>query len=180
MPNVYKSNFLGYVVCVLRNLHVWTFFYEFRHLDTKTTISLTRTAPPLLYIVIFSLFMSWKNVLICFRTFSMGGQNLQKVRELRTDYQKLEHRKKAGPLTAPQLWKLKHLSYLKPFYKQCHKSVQGSGAVGGASITSTEQESDEDQEPELDDRGHESSSSSRNETSTKIPVLNCPTQNAKT
>ena len=72
---------------------------------------------------------------------------------LRTDYQKLEHRKKAGPLTARQLWKLKHLSYLKPFYKQCYKSFPGSGAVGGASITSTEQESDEDQEPELDDRG---------------------------
>ena len=26
---------------------------------------------------------------------------------LRTDYQKLEHKKKAGPLTARQLWKLK-------------------------------------------------------------------------
>ena len=89
---------------------------------------------------------------------------------LRTDYQKLEHRKKAGPLTARQLWKLKHLSYLKPFYKQCHKSVQGSGAVGGAAITST----DDDQEPEHDDRGHESSSSSRKETPTKIPVLSSP------
>ena len=92
---------------------------------------------------------------------------------LRTEYQKLEHQKnKAGPLTALQQWKLKHLLYLKPFYKQCHKSVQGSGAVGGAAITSTEQESDEDQEPEHDDRGHESSSSSRKETPTKIPVLN--------
>ena len=98
---------------------------------------------------------------------------------LRTDYQKLEHGKKAGPLTARQLWKLKHLSYLKPFYKQGHKSVQASGVVGGASITSTEQESDDDQEPELDDRGHESSSSSRKETPTKIPVLNCPTQTRK-
>ena len=94
---------------------------------------------------------------------------------LRTDYQKLEHRKnKARPLTALQQWKLKHLSYLKPFYKQCHKSVQGSGAVGGAARTSTEQESDEDQESEHDDRGHESSSSSRKETPTKIPVLTSP------
>ena len=99
---------------------------------------------------------------------------------LRTDYQKLEHGKKAGPLTARQLWKLKHLSYLKPFYKQGHKSVQGSGAVGGALITSTELELDDDQKPELDDRGHESSSSSRKETPTKIPVLNCPTQMRKT
>ena len=94
---------------------------------------------------------------------------------LRTNYQKLEHRKnKAGPLTALQQWKLKHLSYLKPFYKQCHKSVQGSGAVGEAALTSTEQESDEDQEPEHDDCGHESSSSSRKETPTKIPVLTSP------
>ena len=86
---------------------------------------------------------------------------------LRTDYHKLEHRKKAGLLTARQLWMLKHLSYLKPFYKQCYKSVQGSGAVGGAAITST----DDDQELEQDDRGHESRSSSRKETPTKIPVF---------
>ena len=33
---------------------------------------------------------------------------------------------------------------------------------------------DRSQEPEQDDRGHESSSSSRKETPTKIPVLNCP------
>ena len=82
---------------------------------------------------------------------------------LRTDYQKLEY-KKVGPLTAQQLWKLKHLSYLKSFYKQSHKSgkeYQGSGAVGGAAITSMEQESDEDHEPEHKERGHESSSSSR-------------------
>ena len=101
---------------------------------------------------------------------------------LRTDYQKLEHcRDKAGPLTARQQWKLKHLSYLKPFHKQCHKSVQGSGAVGGAARTSTtEQESDDDQEPEQDDRGHESSSSSRKETPTKIPVVNYPNPLRKT
>ena len=100
---------------------------------------------------------------------------------LRADYQKLEHRRdKAGPLTARQQWKLKHLSYLKPFYKQCHKSVQGSGAVGGAAITSTEQESDDDQEPEQDDLGHESSSSSRKEMPTKIPVLNYPIPLQKT
>ena len=52
--------------------------------------------------------------------------------------------------------------------------------MGGASITSTEQESADDQEPELDDRGHESSSSLRKEMPTKIPVLNCPTQMRKT
>ena len=93
---------------------------------------------------------------------------------LRTDYQKLEHRKKPGQLTARQLWKLKHLSYLKLYYKQCHKSgkdYQGSGAVGGAAITSTEQEPDDDHEPEHEERGHESSSSSTKETPTKIPVL---------
>ena len=94
---------------------------------------------------------------------------------LRTDYQKLEHqRDKAQPLTARQKWKLKDLSYLKAFYKQGYKSVRGSGAVGGASRTSTEHESDDDHdhEHEPDDRGHESSSSSRKETPTKIPVVN--------
>ena len=61
-------------------------------------------------------------------------------------------------------------------YKQGHKSIRGSGAVGGASRTSTEHESDDDpdHEPEPDDRGHESSSSSRKETPTKIPVVNYP------
>ena len=98
---------------------------------------------------------------------------------LRTDYQKLEHqRDKSQPLTARQQWKLTDLSYLKPFYKQGHKSVRGSGAVGGASRTSTEHESDDDpdhdHEPESDDHGHESSSSSRKETPTKIPVVNYP------
>ena len=96
---------------------------------------------------------------------------------LQTDYQKLEHKKKAGPLTARQLWKPKHLSYLKPYYKQCHKSgkeYQGSGAVGRATIISMEQESDDDHEPEHEERGHESSSSSRKETPTKIPVLSSP------
>ena len=60
--------------------------------------------------------------------------------------------------------------------QQGHKSVRGSGAVGGASRTSTEHESDDDpdHEPEPDDRGHESSSSSRKETPTKIPVVNYP------
>ena len=80
---------------------------------------------------------------------------------LRTDYQKPEHRKKPGQLTARQLWKLKHLSYLKPYYKQCHKSrkhYQGTGAVGGAAITSMEQESDDDHKPEHEERGYESSS----------------------
>ena len=28
------------------------------------------------------LFMSWKTVLLCFRTWGMGGQNIQEVREL--------------------------------------------------------------------------------------------------
>ena len=96
---------------------------------------------------------------------------------LRTDYQKPEHRKKPGQLTARQLWKLKHLSYLKPYYKQCHKSrkdYQGTGAIGGAAITSMEQESDDDHEPKHEERGHESSSSSRKETPTKIPVLSSP------
>ena len=79
---------------------------------------------------------------------------------LRTDYQKLEHqRDKSQPLTARQQWKLTDLSYLKPFYKQGHKSVRGSGAVGGASRMSTEHESDDDpdhdHEPEPDDRAHE-------------------------
>ena len=57
-----------------------------------------------------------------------------------------------------------------------HKSVQGIGAVGGASRTSTEHESDDnpDLEPEPDDRGHESSSSSRKETPIKIPAVNYP------
>ena len=96
---------------------------------------------------------------------------------LRTDYQKLEHqRDKSQPLIARQQWKLTDLSYLKPFYKQGHKSVRGSGAVGGASRTSTEHESDDDSDhdPEPDDRGHESSSSSRKETPRKIPVVNYP------
>ena len=96
---------------------------------------------------------------------------------LRTDYQKLEHqRDKSQLLTVHQQWKLTDLSYLKPFYKQGHKSVRGSGAVGGASRTSTEHESDDDpdHEPEPNDRGHESSSSSRKETPRKIPVVNCP------
>ena len=69
---------------------------------------------------------------------------------------------------------IKHLSYLKPFYKQCHKTIQGSGVVGGAAINSTEHESDDDQVPDHDDRGHESSSSSRKETPTKIPILSSP------
>ena len=59
-------------------------------------------------------------------------------------------------------------------FKQCHKSLQRSSAVGGASRTSTEQESDDNHEPEHDDRGHKSSSSSRKETPTKIPVLSYP------
>ena len=55
MPNAYKSKLSGYVVCVLHNLHVWTFYLNFAILT--------------------------KNVLICFRSFGMGGQDLQKVRE---------------------------------------------------------------------------------------------------
>ena len=49
-----------------------------------------------------------------------------------------------------------------------YKSSRGGGAIGEASRTSTEHES----EDKHDDRGHESSSSSRKETSTKLPVLN--------
>ena len=87
--------------------------------------------------------------------------------KLRTDYQKLEHqRDPSQPLTACQQWKLTDLSYLKTFYKQGHRSARGA-----TSRTSTEHSSDE----EADDRGHESSSSSRRETPTKIPVLNLPT-----
>ena len=86
---------------------------------------------------------------------------------LRTDYQKLEHqRDPSHPLTACQQWKLTDLSYLKTFYKQGFKSVRGP-----TSRTSTEHSSNE----EADDRGHESSSSSRRETPTKIPVPNPPT-----
>ena len=84
-----------------------------------------------------------------------------------TDYKKLEHqRDPSQPLTACQQWKLTDLSYLKTFYKQGHRSARGA-----TSRTSTEHSSDE----EADDRGHESSSSSRRETPTKIPVLNLPT-----
>ena len=87
---------------------------------------------------------------------------------LRTDYQKLEHqRDPSQPLTARQQWKLTDLSYLKSFYKQGRSA---RGAAGGTSRTSTEHDSDE----EADDRGHESSASSRKETPTKIPVLNLP------
>ena len=86
---------------------------------------------------------------------------------LRTDYQKLEHQRvPSQPLTACQQWKLTDLSYLKTFYKQGYRSARGA-----TSRTSTEHSSDE----EADDRGHESSSSSRRETPTKIPVLNHPT-----
>ena len=86
---------------------------------------------------------------------------------LRTDYQKLEHqRDPSQPLTACQQWKLTDLSYLKTFYKQGYRSARGA-----TSRTSTEHSSDE----EANDRGHESSSSSRRETPTKIPVLNLPT-----
>ena len=99
---------------------------------------------------------------------------------LRTDYQKLargQQRKKSGQLTIRQQCKLEHLSYLKHYYKQCHKSgkdYQGSGALGGPAITSTEHESDDEHEHEHEERGHESSSSSRKETPTKIPVLSSP------
>ena len=86
---------------------------------------------------------------------------------LRTDYQKLEHqRDPSQPLTACQQWKLTDLSYLKTFYKQGHRSARGA-----TSRTSMEHSSDE----EADDHGHESSSSSRRETPTKIPVPNLPT-----
>ena len=85
---------------------------------------------------------------------------------MRTDYQKLEHQRNSSqPLTACQQWKLTDLSYLKTFYKQGYRSARGA-----TSRTSTEHSSDE----EADDRGHESSSSSRRETPTKIPVLNHP------
>ena len=81
---------------------------------------------------------------------------------LRTDYQKLEHqRDPSQPLTACQQWKLTDLSYLKTFYKQGHRPARRA-----TSRTSTEHSSEE----EVDDRGHESSSSSRRETPTKIPV----------
>ena len=86
---------------------------------------------------------------------------------MRTDYQKLKHQSDPSqPLTACQQWKLTDLSYLKTFYKQGHRSAQGA-----TSRTSTEHSSDE----EADDRGHESSPSSRRETPTKIAVLNLPT-----
>ena len=58
------------------------------------------------------------------------------------------------------------LSYLQTFYKQGHKASRR-----GTSRTSTEHSSDE----KADDRGHESSSSSRRETPTKIPVPHVPT-----
>ena len=95
---------------------------------------------------------------------------------LRSDYHKVAHgqqRKKSGQLTAQQQWKLEHLSYLKPYYKQCHKSGN-TGALGGPAITPTEHESDDEHEHEHEERGHESSSSSRKETPTKIPVLSSP------
>ena len=86
---------------------------------------------------------------------------------MRTDYQQLEHqRDPSQPLTACQQWKLTDLSYLKTFYKQGYRSSRGA-----TSRTSMEHSSDE----EADDRGHESSSSSRRETPTKMPVLNLPT-----
>ena len=91
----------------------------------------------------------------------------QRFVNLRTDYQKLEHqRDPSQPLTARQQWKLKDLSYLKSFYKQ--RSARG--AAGRTSQTSMEHDSDE----EADERGHESSASSRKETPTKNPVLNLP------
>ena len=86
---------------------------------------------------------------------------------LRMDYQKLEHqRDPSQPLTARQQWKLKDLAYLKSFCKQ--RSARG--AAGRTSRTSMEHDSDE----EADERGHESSASSRKEMPTKIPVLNLP------
>ena len=171
---------------MLRNLYVWTFYLNFSILTLKLQFHCNELPPspptlpsPLIHTLFFpcscpermsqyvSEHTAWADKIYC------------RFMNLRTDYQKLEHRKKPGQLTAQQLWKLKHLSYLKRCYKQCHKSVkdyQGSGAVGGAAITSTEPESDDDQEPELEneDRGHESSSSSRKETPTKIPVLSSP------
>ena len=75
-----------------------------------------------------------------------------------------------GPLAAinslPTMEAFTDLSYLKTFYKQGHKASRR-----GTSRTSTEHSSDE----EADDRGHESSSSSRRETPTKIPVPHVPT-----
>ena len=75
-----------------------------------------------------------------------------------------------GPLAAinslPTMEAFTDLSYLKTFYKQGHKASRR-----GTSRTSTEHSSDE----EADDRGHKSSSSSRRETPTKIPVPHVPT-----
>ena len=108
--------------------------------------------------------MAWADKIFC------------RFMNLRTDYQKLAHgqqRKKSGQLTARQQWKLEHLSYLKPYYKQCHKSGN-TGALGGPAITSTEHEYDDEHEHEHEERGHESISSSRKETPTKIPVLSSP------
>ena len=74
-----------------------------------------------------------------------------------------------GPLAAinslPTMEAFTDLSYLKTFYNQGHKASRR-----GTSRTSTEHSSDE----EADDRGHESSTSSRRETPTKIPVPHVP------
>ena len=80
MLSVYKSKFLWYIVCVLCDLHVWTFYLNLAIFTQKQQIQCNDLPPPP-YIVLFFLFMSWKNVLICFRRFGLGGQDLQKVRE---------------------------------------------------------------------------------------------------
>ena len=46
MPNVYKSKLLGYVVCVLRNLHVWTFFLNFAIMTLKIQKNCNELPPP--------------------------------------------------------------------------------------------------------------------------------------
>ena len=87
---------------------------------------------------------------------------------LRSDYMKIEHGKqvKKSGLTALQKWKLEHLSYLKPYYKQ-GRVPQASGSQDGTTHTSTDQESDE----AMSYRGRDSSSSAtpRKKTPEKLP-----------
>ena len=99
----------------------------------------------------------------------MGGQNIQEVRELEDRLPGAGTPE--GSLTA--INSLPTMEAYRPLLSQnvLQAGLQHRSARGATSRTPTEHSSDE----EADDRGHESSSSSRRETPTKIPVLNLPT-----
>ena len=135
--------------------------------------------PPRMHNPFFSCSCPEKNSQYVSEHRAWADKIFRRFTNLRSDYRKLaqgQQRKKSGQLTALQKWKLEHLSYLKPYYKQSQKArkeFQGTGVIGGPVQTPTDHESDDEHEHE--DIGHESSSSAtRNETPKNIPVLSSP------